>query len=101
MLIQLVFVAYHEHREVEDIYPVPSPCSPTLFDSGDRWHYCYSVVTEHAVQESVVMGVVELWTLYAFAVSFTFLRTYARISAVGYRQLQVDDYLVWIAIVSN
>ncbi|CAI9634724.1 unnamed protein product [Alternaria burnsii] len=44
------------------------------------------------------MGVVELWTLYAFAVSFTLLRTYARISAVGYRQLQVDDYLVWIAI---
>ncbi|RYN30745.1 hypothetical protein AA0114_g12250 [Alternaria tenuissima] len=44
------------------------------------------------------MGVVELWTLYAFAVAFTFLRTYARVSAVGYRQLQADDYLVWIAI---
>ena len=58
-------------------------------------------MTEHAVQESVVMGVVELWTLYALAVAFTFLRTYARISAVGYRQLQADDYLVWIAIVSH
>ena len=47
------------------------------------------------------MGVVELWTLYALAVAFTFLRTYAMISAVGYRQLQADDYLVWIAIVSH
>lgn len=26
MLIQLVIVAYREHGEVEDIYPVPSPC---------------------------------------------------------------------------
>ena len=47
------------------------------------------------------MGVVELWTLYAFAVSFTFLRAYARISAVGFRELQADDYLVWVAIVST
>ena len=47
------------------------------------------------------MGIVELWTLYALAVSFTCLRTYARIIAVGPRELQVDDYLVWIAIVSS
>lgn len=47
------------------------------------------------------MGIVELWTLYALAVSFTFLRTYARITAVGLSELQVDDYLVWIAIVSS
>ncbi|KAI4946671.1 hypothetical protein J4E91_006842 [Alternaria rosae] len=44
------------------------------------------------------MGIVELWTLYALAVSFTFLRTHARITAVGLSELQVDDYLVWIAI---
>ena len=44
---------------------------------------------------------VELWTLYAFGVSFTVLRTYARISAVGVRELQVDDYLIWFAIVSS
>jgi len=47
------------------------------------------------------MGIVELWTLYALAVSFTCLRTYARITAVGLRKLQMDDYLVWIAIVSD
>jgi hypothetical protein len=47
------------------------------------------------------MATVELWTLYAFGVSFTFLRTYARISAVGFRELQVDDYLIWVAIVSS
>ena len=42
---------------------------------------------------------VELWTLYAIAVSFTFLRTYARISAVGIREFHVDDWLIWFAIV--
>jgi hypothetical protein len=44
-------------------------------------------------------GTVELWTLYAIGVSITFLRTYARISAVGIRELHVDDYLIWLAIV--
>jgi hypothetical protein len=44
---------------------------------------------------------VELWTLYALAVSFTILRTYARIVAVGIRELCVDDYLIWLAIVST
>ena len=47
------------------------------------------------------MATVELWTLYAFGVSFTILRTYARISAVGFRELQVDDYLIWVAVVSS
>lgn len=43
---------------------------------------------------------VELFTLYALGVSFTILRTYARISAVGIRDLRVDDYLIWLAVVS-
>ncbi|KAF2445832.1 hypothetical protein P171DRAFT_431224 [Karstenula rhodostoma CBS 690.94] len=41
---------------------------------------------------------VELFTLYALGVSFTILRTYARIVAVGVRDLRVDDYLIWLAI---
>lgn len=41
----------------------------------------------------------ELWTLYAFGVALTVLRTYARISAVGVRELRADDYLIWFAIV--
>ncbi|KAF2622925.1 hypothetical protein BU25DRAFT_451779 [Macroventuria anomochaeta] len=41
---------------------------------------------------------VELWTLYFFGVLITLLRTYARISAVGYRELRADDYLIWLAI---
>lgn len=43
--------------------------------------------------------VVELWTLYSLGVSFTILRTYARIVAVGFRDLRVDDYLIWFAMV--
>lgn len=42
---------------------------------------------------------VELWTLYAFGFLVTVLRTYARITAVGIRELRADDYLIWIAIV--
>ena len=47
------------------------------------------------------MAAVEFWTLHALGVSFTLLRTYARISAVGFRELQVDDYLIWVAVVSS
>lgn len=42
---------------------------------------------------------IELWTLYALGVSFTILRTYARIVAVGVRELHPDDYLIWLAVV--
>lgn len=42
---------------------------------------------------------VELWTLYALGVTFTVLRAYARVSAVGFRRLHPDDYLIWLAVV--
>jgi hypothetical protein len=45
--------------------------------------------------------IVELWTLYAFGVSFTILRTYARIKAVGFKDLDWDDYLIWVAMVCS
>ena len=64
-------------------------------DEADLNRSSNIIIAEH------VMGIVELWTLYALAVSFTCLRTYARITAVGPRELQVDDYLVWIAIVGS
>ncbi|KAF9697715.1 hypothetical protein EKO04_004516 [Ascochyta lentis] len=41
---------------------------------------------------------VELWTLYSFGVFFTALRTYARVTAVGIRELRADDYLIWVAV---
>jgi hypothetical protein len=44
---------------------------------------------------------VELWTLYAIAVSITVLRTYARIVAVGFKNFHADDWLIWFAIVST
>ncbi|ELR07746.1 hypothetical protein VC83_02962 [Pseudogymnoascus destructans] len=40
----------------------------------------------------------ELWTLYAFGVAITSLRTFARVKAVGFRDLGADDFIVWIAI---
>lgn len=43
---------------------------------------------------------VELWTLYGIGVFATLLRTYARIRAVGARNLRADDYLVWVGVVS-
>jgi hypothetical protein len=41
----------------------------------------------------------ELFTLYAFGVLVTVFRTYARVKAVGWRELKADDFLVWLAIV--
>lgn len=41
----------------------------------------------------------ELWTLYAFGFLMTIFRTYARVKAVGFRELRTDDYIVWIALV--
>lgn len=41
----------------------------------------------------------ELWTLYTFGVLITAVRTYARVKAVGIRDLRADDFIVWLAIV--
>ncbi|KAK4112829.1 hypothetical protein N656DRAFT_77915 [Canariomyces notabilis] len=41
---------------------------------------------------------VTLWTLYAFGVLVTVLRTYARVRAVGWKHFEADDYLVWVAL---
>ncbi|CAK7226373.1 hypothetical protein SBRCBS47491_006210 [Sporothrix bragantina] len=41
----------------------------------------------------------EVWTLYAFGVLFTIIRTFARIRTVGFTGLAPDDFLIWVAIV--
>ncbi|KAH8678503.1 hypothetical protein BX600DRAFT_546055 [Xylariales sp. PMI_506] len=41
---------------------------------------------------------IELWTLYAFGVLVTALRTYARWDAIGFKNFSADDFLVWGAI---
>lgn len=41
----------------------------------------------------------ELWTLFSIGAAFTVLRTYARITAVGVKQLRPDDYFVWVGVV--
>lgn len=43
---------------------------------------------------------IEAFTLLAIGILIIVLRTYARVSAVGFRRLQADDYLVWFAAVS-
>ncbi|KAI1179288.1 hypothetical protein F4777DRAFT_575318 [Nemania sp. FL0916] len=40
---------------------------------------------------------IQLWTLYAIGVLVTILRTYARIKAVGIRELTADDIFIWVA----
>ncbi|KAK4230343.1 hypothetical protein QBC38DRAFT_469286 [Podospora fimiseda] len=41
---------------------------------------------------------ITLWTLYAFGVLVTALRTYSRFLQVGFKNFDVDDYLAWVAI---
>ncbi|KAI1132504.1 hypothetical protein F5Y10DRAFT_209023 [Nemania abortiva] len=42
---------------------------------------------------------IEAWTYLAVGLVVTALRTYFRVSQVGIRKLQVDDYLVWVAAI--
>ncbi|KAB8235699.1 uncharacterized protein BDW43DRAFT_25348 [Aspergillus alliaceus] len=53
---------------------------------------------QDAAQAAFHKSAVESWTLYAFGVAATLLRTYSRWSAVGFKHLRADDYLVWVAI---
>ena len=72
------------------------PTDPEFKSDGpDLNRSSNTIVVEYAI------GTVELWTLYPLVIPFTCLRKYARITDVGLRELQVNDYLVWIAVVSS
>lgn len=45
--------------------------------------------------------VTEDFTLFAVGVAVTITRTFARVKHVGFKGLQGDDYLVWLAAVSS
>ncbi|KAK2761670.1 hypothetical protein FQN54_001498 [Arachnomyces sp. PD_36] len=52
-----------------------------------------------AAQAAALKSTIEIWTLFAIGLTATIIRTYARISAVGFRHLKADDYLVWIGVI--
>jgi len=52
-----------------------------------------------AAEEAFHKFAVESWTLYGIGLFATMLRTYARIRAVGIRNLRPDDYLAWVGMV--
>lgn len=54
----------------------------------------------NAAQAAFRQLTIEIWTLYSIAMTSTILRTYARIRAVGIKDLRADDYLIWIGVVS-
>lgn len=54
-----------------------------------------------AASDAAYRTAVELWTLYSIGVAITLLRTYARWRTVGWRNLRLDDLLIWIGIVSD
>ncbi|RYP40738.1 hypothetical protein DL767_001493 [Monosporascus sp. MG133] len=56
-----------------------------------------AAATEAALAAARMFNIT-LWTLYAFGVLITALRTYARVKAVGWKHLEADDYLVWVAV---
>lgn len=58
-----------------------------------------SPAEQAAIAKAIYDFTVELWTLYSIGVAITILRTYARAKVVGLRNLQADDYLVWVAVV--
>ena len=54
-----------------------------------------------AASDAAYKTAVELWTLYSIGVAITLLRTYARWRAVGWKNLRLDDLLIWVGIVSD
>ena len=52
-----------------------------------------------AAQEAFRKTTIEIWTLFAVGFTATVIRTYARLNAVGFRNLRPDDYLVWVGVV--
>lgn len=59
----------------------------------------FALWARDAAAEAARKTNIELWTLYGIGVAFTILRTYSRVRAVGWRNLRLDDYLIWIGIV--
>lgn len=51
-----------------------------------------------AAQDAFHKATIELWTLYSIALASTFLRTYARVRAVGWSNLRLDELFVWIGV---
>ncbi|KAI2627578.1 hypothetical protein GGR54DRAFT_652420 [Hypoxylon sp. NC1633] len=49
-----------------------------------------------AAAAAMLQFTIEAFTLLSIGIAVTMLRTYARIKAVGIRNLQADDYLVWV-----
>ncbi|KAM5478579.1 hypothetical protein McanCB56680_006270 [Microsporum canis] len=52
-----------------------------------------------AAQEAGRQATIEIWTLFSIGFTATMLRIYARIHAVGVKNLRPDDYLVLVALV--
>ncbi|KAI1634251.1 hypothetical protein F4809DRAFT_652025 [Biscogniauxia mediterranea] len=52
-----------------------------------------------AAQAALLQFVTEDWTLFSIGLTFTIIRTYARVKHVGFRGLQLDDYFVWVAMI--
>ncbi|PIG88515.1 hypothetical protein AARAC_001025 [Aspergillus arachidicola] len=67
--------------------------------SGTTFDVVTRAAEEEAAQAAFHKSAIESWTLYSVGVAATILRTYARGSAVGLRNLRADDYLIWVGIV--
>ncbi|KAK5989604.1 hypothetical protein PT974_07858 [Cladobotryum mycophilum] len=57
-----------------------------------------STSASEAAAKAAYKVTVEIWTLYSVAVVVTLVRTFARLRAVGLRNLTADDYLVWVGV---
>lgn len=53
----------------------------------------------HVPQAAVNALLIEIWTLFMIGLAVTWLRTYARVRAVGFKDLRADDYIVWLGVV--
>jgi hypothetical protein len=85
------------------ISPPCWPDSPRREKALKLFHYCVLMSNSDAAAKAAAQAfhnfAIESFTLYAIGVSVTLLRTYARVRAVGFRNLKPADYLVWVGVV--
>ncbi|KAF9871151.1 hypothetical protein CkaCkLH20_11320 [Colletotrichum karsti] len=58
-----------------------------------------ALAAAQAAAEAARRMTIEAWTLYAIGMVVTFLRMFARVKAVGFRNFRADDYLAFAAAI--
>jgi hypothetical protein len=81
------------------LLPAPSRASTFAFNMSAPATTPQEQAAQAAAAAAAEQFNIEAFTLLGVGLFITILRTYTRMSTVGWRRLDVDDYLIWFAAV--